>query len=1115
MECPKCQTENPDKRKFCRECGTKLFPVCLRCGYENLPGDKFCGECGERLEEALEIKREVPDYEGERRQVTSLFSDLSGYTALGEKIDPEEVRDITSQIFNEISKIVNNYDGFIEKFAGDAVMALFGATTAHEDDPIRAIRAAMNIHRYVESISPKYEKEIGQPLSMHSGINTGLVVTGEVNLEKGTHGVIGEPINLASRLSTLAKPGEILTGTNTFRRAEGHFSFEELDPVKLKGKAESIQIYKVLSAKEKPVKIHRLSGLRADLIGRKVEIAELSGAVENLLNRKGKIFSISGDAGTGKSRLVEEFKATLDLEEIQWIEGHAYAYSQNIPYFPLSDLLNRVFQIEETDPPEKVRDKVEYGITDLVGREKDVIPYIGSLYALNYPEIEGISPEFWKSRLQNAMTLILSALANKAPTVFCLEDLHWADSSFIELLRHTILEIRQPAMVLCIYRPIFTLFSSHQLQSVVKFYQEIKLQDLPPSEAQNMLESLLKTETIPSDLKRFVQDKAGGNPFYLEELVNSLIESETLIQDNGSWRVTRHLSASNISSTINGVITGRLDRLERKTKRILQEASVIGRTFLFEILKRITELKEDIDLCLRGLEQLDLIRARARQPDLEYVFKHALTQEVVYNGLLNKERQAIHEKIAIVIEQLFHDRLAEFYETLAFHFARGQSIIKAVDYLMKSGEKSAKRYALEEAHQYYKNAFDILSEKTKKSKEEKKLLIELLIEWAYVYNFRGDNKGMNNLLQAHKNIAESLEDKGKIGMYYGWFGFGLYLRGRAKDSYHYLCRALELGQEIKNKQLIGYAYAWLTWTCTDLGLLDEAIIYGERAQKISILFADDAYLHYNSKAATGYAYWRSGDGRKAIEIGKDMLDYGQSHSTIRDIVWGHVNIGLGYFAAGDLLSAIDSFLRAIQISTDPFYTEIARIFLSACYIIQGRLQEAEVALRKVLSFSQDFGAESMGTPAYAWLGVVEIVKGRMRKGLTMLETGMSECRDNGRKSLLAHLEYTMGKVYMQLIERSAPISLSIVVKNIGFLLKNLPIASRKAGDHFYKAIQIAKEIGAKHILGQAYLDFGLLNKAKGKKDKAREYISKSIQVFEQCGADVYLKQAKEEMESLY
>ena len=270
-----------------------------------------------------------------------------------------------------------------------------------------------------------------------------------------------------------------------------------------------------------------------------------------------------------------------------------------------------------------------------------------------------------------------------------------------------------------------------------------------------MMESLLKSKTIPHELRKFIHEKVEGNPFYLEEVINSLIESGTLIRDNGNWRLSRPIDESDISPTVQGVISARLDRLEKEMKRILQEASVIGRAFLYEILNKITELKERLDHHLHRLEQFDLIRIRSFQPELEYVFKHALTQEVVYSGLLKRERQAVHERIALVMEQLFHERLSEFYETLAFHFKRGQSLHKAVDYLMKSGEKSLKRYAIEESDQYYQEAFDLLKNKPAMTDEEKRLLIDLLNKWAYVFYYRGDFRGLVSLLSNHEGLAES------------------------------------------------------------------------------------------------------------------------------------------------------------------------------------------------------------------------------------------------------------------------------------------------------------------------------------------------------------------------
>ncbi|UCF57234.1 MAG: AAA family ATPase, partial [Deltaproteobacteria bacterium] len=1090
--------ENEKGAKFCLECGERLELQCPQCG-KTLPLlAKFCNQCGQRLEEVVEAEKAVPEAEGERKYVTVLFSDMSGYTAMSEKLDPEEVKEIMSRVFGEIAQVVTKYEGFIEKFVGDAVMALFGVPKAHEDDPVRAVRAGMEIHDLVEAISPELEKRVGRPLSMHTGINTGLVVTGEVDMEKGTHGVAGDTINLAARLSELARPGEILVSLDSYRQSEGYFDFEELEPTKVKGKTEPVQVYKMVSAKERPLKIHRLSGLRAALIGRKVEMSRLAEAVERLRDGKGTIISVCGDAGTGKSRLIEEFKTTLDLKKIQWREGHAYPYCQHIPYFPYIDLMNRAFRIEEGDPPEKIREKVEKGIEFLVGKQEDIVPYVGSLYALGYPEIEEVSPEFWKSQLQKAVREILLALTRRRPTVICFEDLHWADPSSIDLVHFLLSDFRYPALFLCVYRPTFSLFTSHQVSSLGKVYQEIRLLDLSTSEAQDMVESLLKTKSVPPELQNFIQQKVEGNPFYLEEMINSLIESETLMRDNGTWKLTKPITESDIPPTIHGVLSARFDRLEREMKRVLQEASVIGRAFLYEILKRITDLSDQCDQYLSALERLDLIRARSLQPDLEYIFKHALTQEVVYNGLLKKERRMLHEKIGLVMEQLFHDRLSEFYETLAFHFKNGHSLLKAVDYLRKSGKKSMKRYAVEESHKYYKEAFDLLTNKPGKTREEEGLLIDLILEWADVLYYIGDFKMLGDLLRAHQDLAESLDDKARLGMFYAWLGWTVAWREKLRESYEYLHKALKLGEEIENQQVIGYACTWLIWICADMGLLDEAILHGERAQEVARILQSDQYLYFKSMGGLGVAYWCRGEKKKTFEAGRADVEFGQRHSNIRSVVMGHFVMGYGAFVDGDFPLGIECAQRSVEAALDPFYALFPKILSAFCYVLIGRVQEAEEAAQEVVNFSREFGTEWIERYCQAVLGVVSIAKGHMSQGLKILEDDLSACMKNERRSFYASVAHTLGAVYLQMAQGEA---------EIGY-------AAEKAEDHFNKAIEVSKEIGAKCTLGMAYLDLGLLHRVKGEKDQARRCISTAIQVFEECEAEIRLKQAKEALESL-
>jgi tetratricopeptide (TPR) repeat protein len=962
-------------------------------------------------------------------------------------------------------------------------------------------------------MSPEVEKRTGKPISMHTGINTGLVVTGEVSTEKGTHGLAGETINVASRLSSLAKAGEILVGHDTYRQAEGHFTFEDLEPTILKGKTEAVQIHKVVSPKERPVTIHRLSGLKAELIGRKAELTQLREAVENLRKGKGGIFSICGDAGTGKSRLVEEFKSSLDLKGIQWVEGHAYAYAQNIPYFPLIDLLNQVLRIEENDNQENVREKIESGVEQLVDKKESVVPFVGSLYSLSYPEIETVSPEFWKSRLQNAMQSILSGLAKKAQTIFFLEDLHWADPSFVELLRNALKEIREPAIVICAYRPSFSLFTGHQIGSMGRVYQEIRLQDLSLSEAKDMLESLLGTESIPSDLKRFVQAKAEGNPFYLEELINSLIESEALVRDNGSWKITRTIAESDISPTIHGLISGRLDRLERETKRILQEASVIGRDFLYDILKRITDLDDRVDQGLNTLERLDFIRTRSLQPELEYMFKHPLTQEVVYNGLLKKERQEIHEQIALVMEQLFQERLPEFYETLAFHYLRGRSTVKAVKYLMLSGRKSLTRYAVEEADQYFREAFDILKSKTEKSDAEKMALIDILNDWGFVYYYLGDVNKWVDVLNAHQELAESLGANARLGMFYAWLGIAHYMGGRPSIAFDYLKRALDLGESCRDQKVVGYACTFLTWACVDLVRFDEAATYGEKAQEIARLFPSDQYLYFKSVGGLGYLHWIDGDLQKGREIGELLLAYGERTANSRSKVVGHFINSMCQSVLGDIPASLRSGEKSIEASEDPAYILFGRLSVGFASLFAGDFAQIEKVLKPLVDFSEKGGCH-VGLPwALICLGPALIAQGQMNEGMKLLEEANEMIHEHKKRVCEPYYEYTLGKIFSLITTGPKP-SFSIMTKNIRFLAKNVPFASRKAVEHFSRAIEMSRLTGQKGVLCLVYMDLGLFHKWNKENEQAKECLKAAIEILGESGPSPNLEQAREALASL-
>jgi hypothetical protein len=935
---------------------------------------------------------------------------------------------------------------------------------------------------------------------MHTGINTGLVVAKEIDFDKGTHGVLGDTINVASRISGLAKADEIIVGLETYHQAEGYFNFEKLDPAKVKGKEEPIQIFKVSSHKEAISKTHRLSGLRSELIGRRVEMDQLKEAIDNLQQGKSYSFSIIGDAGTGKSRLVEEFRNSLDMNTIQWREGHSYGYSQNIPYFPVMDLLSRAWQIKEGDPTDQIRQKVKKGAQATLGERKDLIPYIGSLYSLAYTEIEQVPPEQWKAKLHEAINLILANLCRHAPTIICIEDLHWADPSSVELLRNILIDLKYPVIFLCIYRPSFNLFTSHQAGSM-KSYHEIRLLHLSPTDAQSMVESLLKTKTIPKQLQMFVRDKAEGNPFYLEEVINSLIETDTLIKDKESWKLTRTITEKDIPSTVQGVISARLDRLERETKRILQEASVIRRTFLYEILKRISDLKEYIDKSLINLERLDLIKTISLQPELEYIFKHALIQEVVYNGLLMKNRRLIHENIGQAIEELYQDRLEEFYEMLAYHYYRSDNLDKACNYLKLSGNKSIRNNALWEAYHFYAEAIGVLRQMPE-SEQRKKEQIETIFFMTVPMRLLGYPENSIDFLKEGEMLCRELGDRRSLANLYNFMNLYYSVKGDPAQSRKYQEDTFMEADKIQDIEIMtpcGYGLCFSYLIEGNLikvnNIAPKVIALLEKTQRENEFFGmhgnPHSMLHVfygfalggvgefakgeqlcekgvasahrtNHPYSIGLAYLNYGnfcifkwDGEKTIKVYQSAIEYQEkSQSTIfLGMSWGFQ--GVGYYMIGEHDTAIKLLGKGIKMQTAmklPFMISLMQVYLSMVHFDLGNFNEANALAKQAVKLAQTN-------------------REKMAEGFAWLQLGRTIGRMEGSQL-------------------------------------------QKAEECILAGIKVLNELKIKSTLSIGFLFLGELYADAGKKEKALENLKQAEGLFQEMGMIYWLDRTKKIFETL-
>ena len=1067
--------------------------------------------------EEVNLEDKAPEktsLKGERKQITVAFSDLSGYTAMSNKLDAEEVDEIMSTLFSKASQIIEKYEGRIDKFIGDAVMYNFGFPIAHEDDPVRAIKVAIEIHEFVENLSTDFQEKIGRPLSMHSGITTGVLIAKESEFEKEKEGLLGDSINLASRLTSLAKAGEILVGKETRQLSLRHFDFEEVSPESVKGFDEKIISYKLSAVKEKPATIHRLSGLRAGLIGRDNELSILKDAAKRLEKGEGSVISVIGDAGTGKSRLIEEFRNSLDLKKYQWREGRAFSYSKNISYFLLIDLLNRAWQIRENDSKNEVKEKLESSLKQLLGNV-DAVPFIGGLYSLDYDELKDINPEHWKTKLLESIKMILRALTDRSPAIIYLEDLHWADPSSIEALRSILKSENYPAIFLFTYRPTLSFLDNEENDILIGNFKEIRLKDLSGDEAQDMVASLLGSSVVPADLSNFVNKRAEGNPFYVEEVINSLIETDTLLKENGSWKLTKTLDEVKVPTTINGVISSRLDQLETGMKRIIQEASVIGRSFLFAILSKISDLKETLEGDLEGLEDLDLIRTRQLKPDLEYFFKHALTQDVAYSRLLKKERKVLHEKIANVMEEIFHDRLEEFYEILAFHYQQGQSENKAIEYLVMSGEKNLKKYSLDESHQFYKQAFQILENKKEKSESEKEQLIEILIDWAPVFFHKGDFAALENILKEKEDLAKSLKEEDSLAMLYVWIAISVHYRScDFNDARNYLQQALNFGEKSGNQKIIAYASCWLTYVATEFGQVNEAVNYAKVACELSETMKHDHFLYYSALGSAGFANYFSGNIMATRSTGETLIEFGNQNSSGSSLAYGHLNVAFSNMLEGDHLQAIESIKKGVNIAVDPYLYHYLKMWLGISYALSGQYKEAEFPLNDVIEFEKKVEIDVMSDLAKIVLGATNISKGYFGRGVKSIKTIDKRLMKNNLAARRQLSLDTLAKVYAEFSIRSQPIKFSTIIKNIVFIAINIPIATKISEYRFKSLIKMSKDRRASTWIGYYSYLLGNLYKQKKKTAKAENEFKEAIIYLKQSDAKTFLKQSEEALASL-
>jgi class 3 adenylate cyclase/tetratricopeptide (TPR) repeat protein len=631
--------------------------ACPRCGMVSGRSDRFCSHCGVSLHEKGKIR--------EYRHITALFSDLCDYTPLTEELEPEELKDILDTLFARIIHIITSYKGIVEKFVGDGVIALFGLDEIHEHDAIRAIHAAKDIHSFAHELSDTISSKIGRRISMHTGINTGLVLVDQQKDTPFSHGVVGTPMNVASRLSDLAGPDEIFIGEQVMADAARYFTLENIGLKKIKGVREHMKIFKVISPRDVPVCVHREGGITSSMIGRKAEVSKLMNVLEETLIGKGSAVCVCGEPGVGKSRLIQEFRKNVP-SQIRWIYSQCLDHTKDTPYYPITFLLKGLLKIHEAP---LIRNGGENRINTFSSNPRD-ISFLDSLCRLNWKNEQGMPDEF-KTRICDAVSSLIRTTAKLQPLILCIEDIHWADQSTLDLLEYLLRyeDITSTCLFIISSRP----GSKFSAQDV-----HICVQDLTPEEVGCMIEHMLDLKDVPESTLTYLYGQTGGNPFYVEEVINYFIE-----KDISFSRVAGGNTLRGVPSTIQALVAARLENLGTNLKTLLQKASVIGGVFSKRLLRAVSSDQEDLDISLSGLELAGFIHM---EESGTLRFRHALTREVAYSTILKRDRIKIHEKVGSVLEHMYDDH-TKICDILAHHFDLAGRKEKAIQYSIMAARK--------------------------------------------------------------------------------------------------------------------------------------------------------------------------------------------------------------------------------------------------------------------------------------------------------------------------------------------------------------------------------------------------------------------------------------------
>jgi len=1121
MKCPKCKFENREGIKFCEECGAKVELKCPKCGAEIPPGRKFCGECGHDLvlpskpipkelsfeEKLAKIQRYLPKdltqkilaqkdkIEGERKQVTVMFCDMEGFTSLTEKLGSEEMYSVMDQVYEILIHKVHDYEGTVNELTGDGIMALFGAPIALEDAPQRAIRSALAIHREISKFSDQLKSEKKMPpIKMRIGIHTGPVIVGTLGNDlRVEFKAVGDTVNLASRMEGLAEPGTTFVTEDTFKLTEGFFRFEALGEKKIKGKEEPVKVYQVIAPSTRRTKfdVSAERGL-TPFVGRERELELLLDGFQRAKLGKGQAFSIISEAGCGKSRLLYEFRKAVANEDVNFLEGKCLSYSRGVAYHPVIDILKSTFDIQEGEGDQEIREKVKKGLRLIGVDEPSTLPYLLELLSVKDSGIDQISmsPEAKKDRIIEAIKRIVIKGSEIRPLIIAFEDLHWLDKSSEDVLRNH-LESIPGARVLLIftYRPEFI-----HAWGAKSFHNQLTLHRLSNRESLEMVTHILGTKEIEKALEEIILEKTEGVPFFIEQFIKSLKDLRIIERKDNTYRLIEDIHQLAIPSTIQDVIMARVDSLPEKTKEVLQMGSVIEREFSYPLINRATGLPEKELLShLSILKDSELLYERGIYPQSNYVFKHALTRDVVYDLILAKRKKKLHEEIGNAIEELHRDNLSEHYEVLAEHYFLSENYSESAEYSKLAGRKAEKTASLIDAIIHTKKRVASL-ERLPQTDDVQKQIIDARVALGLYMAQMNYNAEAKEAIDPVVDLAIRHDYKRRLCQIYTIIGpYYCFVEENYSEAFKAFEKALKISEEVKDILTSVLASFWfgcaLGFNCE----FEKASNYFKRSLDINLAAKNLWGIAVMKSVLAYFSYYLHGKIDLGFQTTQEAVRIAEESGDIYSKAMAYANYGVSCYGKGLLEEAEKHLLKGLEFCERinfHAWNGCARLHLGETYFEMGdflrskeHYEKASWLLENIRSF-----------PSWANFGKVGLARSKV----------MNKEKDLDLESLYAYSRNNKVKAIEGWIQRY-----------IGEILLNIDDQNiSRAENWILNAIEADQRNRMMLNLGKDYALYADLFNRKGDRSKARENLGKAIEIFKECGADGWVEKYEKELAAL-